>query len=65
MIEFCIQFDYSGGPGLNSGYCRQTSVHFVIEVSPSVLITHWDVLSAEQLSTLGRPLKTALIDLHF
>lgn len=48
MIEFCLRFDYSGGLGFESGFCRQTSIHFFVEIMPSVFLTHWDVLSAEK-----------------
>ena len=47
MIETVLQFEYSGGPGLASGYCRQSSLAITIEIQPSLLITHWDVLPAD------------------
>lgn len=47
-IDLAIQFEYSGGPGLLSGFCRRTAIHLAVEVKPSILITHWDVISAEQ-----------------
>lgn len=48
QFDLAIQFEYSGGQGLISGFCRRTAVHLVVEVKPSILITHWDVISAEQ-----------------
>lgn len=47
-IDLALMFEYSGGPGLNSGFCRKTLLHLAIELKPSVLITHWDAISAEK-----------------
>ncbi|CAG2158996.1 unnamed protein product [Oppiella nova] len=47
VVEAILQFEYSGGPGLASGYCRQSSLAIIIEIQPSLLITHWDVLPAD------------------
>ncbi|KAH9497728.1 Trafficking protein particle complex subunit 9 [Dermatophagoides farinae] len=49
LIELCLQLEYSGGPGLNSGFCRRVHIYFVIEIKSSILITHWDVIQAEQM----------------
>lgn len=48
MVEAVLTFEYSGGNGLASGYCRQCSLAINIEILPSLLITHWDVLPGEQ-----------------
>lgn len=49
MQEFdvVIEFEYSGGPGLKSGYCRKSALSFSVEILPSVLLTQWHVLPAE------------------
>ncbi|KPM04717.1 brunelleschi-like protein [Sarcoptes scabiei] len=49
IVELCVQFEYSGGPGLNAGFCRRININFVIEIKSSILITHWDVIQAEQI----------------
>lgn len=46
-IEAVLEFEYSGGSGLASGYCRKCSLALNIKILPSILITHWDVLPAE------------------
>ncbi|OTF68994.1 hypothetical protein BLA29_007290, partial [Euroglyphus maynei] len=48
LVELCLQLEYSGGPGLNSGFCRRVHIFFAIEIKSSILITHWDVIQAEQ-----------------
>jgi hypothetical protein len=47
MIEAVVQFEYSGGSGLASGYCRHCTLAFHIEIIPSLIITQWDVLPAD------------------
>ncbi|XP_054156473.1 protein brunelleschi-like [Oppia nitens] len=47
IVEVLLMFEYSGGPGLASGYCRQSCLAIIIEIQPSLLITHWDVLPAD------------------
>nr|XP_027201589.1 trafficking protein particle complex subunit 9-like [Dermatophagoides pteronyssinus] len=49
LVELCLQLEYSGGPGLNSGFCRRVNIYFIIEIKSSILITHWDVIQAEQM----------------
>ncbi|XP_015791675.2 protein brunelleschi [Tetranychus urticae] len=50
VIEVILEFEYSGGGGLASGYCRRSAIAINIEIIPSVLITKWDVLPAEMPS---------------
>ncbi|KAI1289382.1 Trafficking protein particle complex subunit 9 [Halotydeus destructor] len=46
-IEVQIEFEYSGGIGMGSAFCRHCSIRFNVEIFPSVVITQWDVLPAE------------------
>lgn len=46
-FDVVIEFEYSGGPGLKSGYCRKSALSFSVEILPSVLLTQWHVLPAE------------------
>ena len=50
IIECQLKLRYSGGPGLEAGYCRVASVSLSLEILPSILITSWDVLPAETSS---------------
>ncbi|KAK6627902.1 hypothetical protein RUM44_010384 [Polyplax serrata] len=45
--EAQLKIRYSGGPGLEAGYCRMSVVSINLEVLPSIHITGWDVLPAE------------------
>lgn len=47
IIEAQLQFRYSGGAGLITGYCRSSSVFITLEMLPSLQVTNWDVLPAE------------------
>ncbi|XP_055539117.1 protein brunelleschi [Wyeomyia smithii] len=47
QLEAQLRFKYSGGEGLQEGFCRQCAISFNVELLPSAQITHWDVLSAE------------------
>ncbi|KAJ9597832.1 hypothetical protein L9F63_011327, partial [Diploptera punctata] len=47
MLEGQLKLRYSGGAGLESGYCRVSCVTLCVEMLPSVQITNWDVLPAE------------------
>ncbi|XP_033330236.1 trafficking protein particle complex subunit brun isoform X2 [Megalopta genalis] len=47
VVEGQLKIKYSGGAGLQAGYCRTSSVFVTIEMLPSVQITNWDVLPAE------------------
>ncbi|GFS33195.1 trafficking protein particle complex subunit 9 [Trichonephila inaurata madagascariensis] len=47
IVEAVIQIQYSGGPGMVAGYCRQCAIALTIEVCPSIMITKWDVLPSE------------------
>lgn len=47
QLEAQLRFKYSGGEGLQEGYCRQCAISFNLELLPSAQITNWDVLSAE------------------
>ena len=42
-----IEFEYSGGPGLEAGYGRKAALSFTVEILPSVVLTQWHVLQAE------------------
>ncbi|CAD7080031.1 unnamed protein product [Hermetia illucens] len=46
-LEAQLRLRYSGGDGLQEGYCRQCAVSFSLEMLPSAQITNWDVLPAE------------------
>ncbi|ETN60672.1 NIK and IKK{beta} binding protein [Anopheles darlingi] len=47
QLDAQLRFKYSGGEGLQEGYCRQCAISFNVELLPSAQITNWDVLSAE------------------
>lgn len=47
VVEGQLQLRYSGGPGLEAGYCRTCSVFITLEMIPSLQVTNWDVLPAE------------------
>lgn len=47
VVEGQLQLRYSGGGGLEAGYCRVCSVFLTVEMLPSLQITNWDVLPAE------------------
>ncbi|XP_053690651.1 protein brunelleschi [Sabethes cyaneus] len=47
QLEAQLRFRYSGGEGLQEGFCRQCAISFNVELLPSAQITNWDVLSAE------------------
>uniref|UniRef100_A0A182IYU7 NIK and IKK(beta) binding protein n=1 Tax=Anopheles atroparvus TaxID=41427 RepID=A0A182IYU7_ANOAO len=47
LLDAQLRFKYSGGEGLQEGYCRQCAISFNVELLPSAQITNWDVLSAE------------------
>lgn len=47
ILEGQLKLRYSGGAGLEAGYCRVSSVTLSVEMLPSVQITNWDVLPAE------------------
>ncbi|KAK3861552.1 hypothetical protein Pcinc_028634 [Petrolisthes cinctipes] len=46
-LEASLQMKYSGGCGLGADYCRSAQVNVSVEVTPSLLVTRWDVLPAE------------------
>uniref|UniRef100_T1J6X1 Uncharacterized protein n=1 Tax=Strigamia maritima TaxID=126957 RepID=T1J6X1_STRMM len=48
VVEMMLKIRYSGGPGMAADYCRHSSVVINVEISPSILITKWDVLPAER-----------------
>ncbi|KAK9709008.1 Transport protein Trs120 or TRAPPC9, TRAPP II complex subunit [Popillia japonica] len=50
IVEGQLQLRYSGGPGLEAGYCRTCSVFLTLEMIPSLQVTNWDVLPAETSS---------------
>ena len=43
-----IEFEYTGGPGRDAGYCRRAALNFLVEIQPSALLTNWHLLPAEQ-----------------
>lgn len=47
IVEGQLQLRYSGGSGLEAGYCRTCSVFITLEMIPSLQVTNWDVLPAE------------------
>ena len=47
QLEAQMRIKYSGGEGMQEGYCRQCAISFNLELMPSAQITNWDVLSAE------------------
>lgn len=47
QIDAQLKLKYSGGEGFRSGFCRQCSVAFNLELLPSAQVTNWDVLPAE------------------
>ncbi|XP_058454101.1 protein brunelleschi [Malaya genurostris] len=47
QLEAQLRFKYSGGEGMQEGFCRQCAISFNVELLPSAQITNWDVLSAE------------------
>lgn len=47
VFDFVIEFEYSGGPGLEAGYGRKAAISFSVEILPSVVLTQWHVLQAE------------------
>ncbi|CAD7000073.1 unnamed protein product [Ceratitis capitata] len=46
-VEAQFRIKYSGGEGMQEGYCRQCAISFNLELLPSAQITSWDVLPAE------------------
>lgn len=50
QIEAQLRLRYSGGQGLQEGYCRQCAVSLCLELLPSAQIINWDVLPAEMYS---------------
>lgn len=47
ITESQLQIRYSGGGGLEAGFCRTCSVFITLETLPSLRVTNWDVLPAE------------------
>lgn len=47
QLDAQFRFRYSGGEGLEKGYCRNCAVLFNLEFLSSCQITNWDVLPAE------------------
>lgn len=47
VVECHVKVRYSGGPGLQAGYCRNCSIVILVEICNSVVITNWDVIPAE------------------
>lgn len=46
-LEATLHIKYSGGSGRVAEYCRTTQLAISVDVTPSVLVTRWDVLPAE------------------
>ncbi|XP_066984231.1 protein brunelleschi [Macrobrachium rosenbergii] len=46
-LEANLQIKYSGGSGRDAEYCRTTQLAISVDVTPSLLVTRWDVLPAE------------------
>ncbi|XP_041361446.1 trafficking protein particle complex subunit 9-like [Gigantopelta aegis] len=49
VIEALLTVKYSGGKGLQAGYCRHCSLALMVDVLPSLYITRWDVLPAKSV----------------
>lgn len=64
ILEGQLKLRYSGGAGLEAGYCRVSSVTLSVEMLPSVQITNWDVLPAETNSQFYLVLDIANITNH-
>jgi len=47
-VEVMLLIQYSGGAGLQAGYCRQCSVSLSIDIMPSVLIRDHTVTYADR-----------------
>ncbi|KAK2184645.1 hypothetical protein NP493_259g02052 [Ridgeia piscesae] len=47
-IEALVKLQYSGGPGMASGYYRHCVIAVTVEIQPSVLITRWQALPSER-----------------
>lgn len=47
VIDAFIKIRYSGGEAMASGFCRQCTIRFNLELLQSAQITAWDVLPAE------------------
>uniref|UniRef100_T1GJK6 Uncharacterized protein n=1 Tax=Megaselia scalaris TaxID=36166 RepID=T1GJK6_MEGSC len=50
VIDAFIKIRYSGGEAMASGFCRQCTIRFNLELLQSAQITAWDVLPAETAS---------------
>ncbi|XP_045585316.1 protein brunelleschi isoform X2 [Procambarus clarkii] len=46
-LDATLMVKYSGGSGMSAEYCRSTQLVINVEVTPSLLVTRWDVLPAE------------------
>ncbi|XP_042221045.1 protein brunelleschi-like isoform X1 [Homarus americanus] len=46
-LDATLMVKYSGGSGMSADFCRSTQLTINIEVTPSLLVTRWDVLPAE------------------
>lgn len=46
-VEAQLKLRYSGGGGLQKGFCRSCSVFIIVDLMPSLHVTNWDVLPAE------------------
>jgi len=47
-VESLLKVEYSGGAGLEAGYCRRCAIAFSIDIIPSVIFKNWDVLPSER-----------------
>ncbi|XP_064597558.1 trafficking protein particle complex subunit 9-like [Liolophura sinensis] len=46
-LETVIRVQYSGGEGLEAGYCRHSSVGLSVDIQPSLAFSRWDVQPAD------------------
>ncbi|OWF53426.1 Trafficking protein particle complex subunit 9 [Mizuhopecten yessoensis] len=46
-VESLLRVEYSGGPGLEAGYCRHCAVAFSVDILPSVIFHSWEALPSE------------------
>ncbi|XP_033727368.1 trafficking protein particle complex subunit 9-like [Pecten maximus] len=46
-VESLLRVEYSGGPGLEAGYCRHCAVAFSVDILPSIIFHSWEALPSE------------------
>ncbi|XP_013391061.1 trafficking protein particle complex subunit 9 [Lingula anatina] len=51
IIQATFKFKYSGGPGLERGFCRHCVVPMNIAIQPAVVMKAWDVVARDTCDT--------------